>query len=315
MKRASILFFLVTALMIEGVLAQNGDNRFNRKFSNKIDSISQAPEVEALIMSIDKNYKSFRVNTDLKFEEDYCLKLADITKFNAITKADIDNNGHTDMLVIGNLGDYTMILTIMDSGYNKFHINRITRREFQECSLARIVTEKKKTFVEHIYFKPQYGLIPDTTLIVESKKLIYKFDDFVEYNDKVKRYRIEKIEYQVEGCTEGMCPKFSLEITPDLTIKFKAGDYGLSRGDLEGRLSKSDYSKLISVLNYTDFPDLQNKYKVNLFHGTSVTLKITYENGKVKTIHDYGLLGTFGLNKVYQILDALKKSNFPNVRS
>jgi hypothetical protein len=38
------------------------------------------------------------------------------------------------------------------------------------------------------------------------------------------------------------------------------------------------------------------------------TLKITYDNGKTKTITDYGKIGTYGLNRVYSILFSLRQN-------
>ena len=35
---------------------------------------------------------------------------------------------------------------------------------------------------------------------------------------------------------------------------------------------------------------------------------VTYDNGKVKSIRDYGLLGTYGLDRVYQLLFELREN-------
>ena len=42
--------------------------------------------------------------------------------------------------------------------------------------------------------------------------------------------------------------------------------------------------------------------------GQTCGLKITYDNGKTKIIHDYGLIGTFGLDRTYEMLFNLRKN-------
>lgn len=55
-----------------------------------------------------------------------------------------------------------------------------------------------------------------------------------------------------------------------------------------------------------DFPNLENTYALNRSHTTDCVLKITYGDGKTKEIKDYGMLGTYGLMKVYEIIFDLR---------
>jgi hypothetical protein len=63
-----------------------------------------------------------------------------------------------------------------------------------------------------------------------------------------------------------------------------------------------------ATLEQGDFETLQDNYAVNWTDDQTAKLKITYDNGKVKSIRDYGLLGTYGLDRVYQLLFELREN-------
>ena len=71
-------------------------------------------------------------------------------------------------------------------------------------------------------------------------------------------------------------------------------------------IKENDLDNLKDLLCYTDFPNLKNDYSLVSFHHPRGTLKITYDNGKVKTINDYGLVGTYGLKRVYNMIFNLR---------
>jgi len=63
---------------------------------------------------------------------------------------------------------------------------------------------------------------------------------------------------------------------------------------------------LTELINYIDFANLEKDYAVNWTDDQSCTLKIVYDGNKIKEIRDYGLIGTFGLKKLYEQLFELR---------
>jgi len=64
-----------------------------------------------------------------------------------------------------------------------------------------------------------------------------------------------------------------------------------------------------TVKHHSKIDDIyDNSYRVSWTDDQTSTLKITYDNGKVKTIRDYGLIGTFGLSQAYKLLFDLRGS-------
>jgi len=158
------------------------------------------------------------------------------------------------------------------------------------------------------------------------KTLDYKFDDFIEYNPSpATYYSIQKIEY-VTGMCYGTCPMFSIELNKNGASKFIAKAFnftdendpkvldkayeilnkGKNEGYFEVKIKDADFLNFEDILNYINFSTLEEDYAVRWTDDQSCTLTITYDNGKTKTIKDYGLSGTYGLKLLYQKLFDLR---------
>lgn len=276
------------------------------KHHNKIDDIETVGQIQKLLKSIDKRYADFKVDQTTSTDKN-CKRVYDSLKVKPYTKADFDNNGYTDLIVVGKLNDPT-IVCIFDQGENKFSINRLTRRSFQDCSFPVVNTNGTLPTIDYYYFKEsedwrQY----DTTRDLQSKKLIYKFGYFIEYNDLPKDYTIHKIEYSTTMCF-GTCPVFNLTIKSDHSAIYNALKHNKPDGEFYGTIDDKTYAELVRLLNYIDFPKLKDSYSVGWTDDQTCTLKITYDNSKTKTITDYGKIGTYGLNRVYDFLFALRQN-------
>ncbi len=77
-------------------------------------------------------------------------------------------------------------------------------------------------------------------------------------------------------------------------------------GTYKTTLKTVDLDALKGLLNYIDFPKLQDKYYVSWTDDNTAVLKITYDGGKVKIITDYGLQGTYGLRHLHKMLDSIR---------
>jgi Domain of unknown function (DUF6438) len=278
---------------------------------NLIDSIKTANQLSNLISKIDYRYKDFKINEDLKFENRYSgknyKKIADSLKVQPWTKADFDNNGLTDILIIGTWTDHHVIC-ILDKGNTHYEIKSITRQSFQDCTFPIVKNDKIIYYFEsnpdrENWSKPRK---------LESIILTYQYGDFIEENQKPATHKIEKIDYSTSGCF-GTCPIFNLKINSDRTSEWFADMYNeIDKKELKGSfqttIAQDKFDELINLLNYIDFTELKDNYAVSWTDDQSSTLKITYDNGKIKSINDYGLIGTYGLDRVYQQLFKLREN-------
>jgi hypothetical protein len=145
--------------------------------------------------------------------------------------------------------------------------------------------------------------------------LTFKFGNFIEYNENPKINKISKIEFATSGCF-GTCPVYKLTLNRDSLSIFNAQyynfnknrevTYGKEEGVFTTTINKIEFDKLEEILNYCDFDNLYKEYSVMHTDDQTGDLKITYNNGKVKTISDYGMIGTYGLKTLYKKLAELR---------
>jgi hypothetical protein len=299
--------FLITQL-----LACNA--QWNSKVLHKpnyIDSIKNAKQITDLLFKIDNRYQGFKVNQTLQydslFSEISCERISDSLKVKAWQKCDFDNNGLSDLLVVGTWSNH-YIICILDKGQNKYEMKPITRRIFQECTFP-VVENDKINYYFKSYYKQENRHEPGK---LEHITLIYKFGDFIEENLFPSSHQIEKIEYSTTGCF-GSCPIFSLIMNSNRNAGWHAEQFNKINnkeiiGNLTAIITEEKYNEIVQLLNYINFEKLNDNYAVTWTDDQTSVLKITYDNGKTKSIRDYGLIGTFGLDRIYQLLFELRQN-------
>ncbi|MBU2921008.1 hypothetical protein KO504_06615 [Winogradskyella psychrotolerans] len=272
---------------------------------------------------------------DCRFDEDTLTKkVADSLKINkSFYKSDFDNNGFTDLLIIGDGhncmamagcedGEYIScdfgVYSLMNFGkdsINSIDLNFITKTL---SFVPKIIETKNGSFIE--LHKPLDYKIGDEGKNTFGRviPLIYKYGTFIERNEKKIEYDIEKIEFIANGCMAG-CPEFIISIDKNKNGKFNALNYNwfdknfsydLEPNDVNGeykaQISDKHFKEIYGIINYLNFPNLDNSYYSGAIHSSSVILKITYNNGEIKTIKDDGLIGTYGLKRVYDMFYDLR---------
>lgn len=304
-----------------------------KKTITEIDKLNSDKEIEDFIRKSDTNYREFKLKNIQDFKRDNQDSLNRILAKqlhinHSFTKADLDNNGLTDLLAIG---DNNKVRSYDDNGNEvSYDFTTIVLMNFKNgFKIIDINKDRHNPITPKIeYDNNQPFLVNYTSRWIPNKKLknhektrsklTYKFEDFIEFNENPKKHLIEKIEYSTGPCF-GSCPIFKLEINKNRTAIFHAEEYNFSdeishalnqkdEGKFRTVISEKEFNELIDILNYIDFSALQENYWVYWTDDQSSDLKITFDNGKTKTIHDYGLIGTYGLKRTYEILFNLRKN-------
>lgn len=120
-------------------------------------------------------------------------------------------------------------------------------------------------------------------------------------------HNITKIHFKTSQCF-GECPVFELVIDSDRTATYNAIMYNEQHGKSQATIEEGKYKYLLSLLNYIDFQNLKDKYRVAVTDLSGAELTMEYDNGKVKKIDDYPKQGTRGLQRVYNILYDLRST-------
>lgn len=124
-----------------------------------------------------------------------------------------------------------------------------------------------------------------------------------------------KIEYEAGAC-RGFCPNFKITINPDRTAIIDAERFTFTEvfseakeGIFRTTLKENDYKILLSKLESLNLKSLNNYYgNKNVSDLPTAYLKVTFADGSVKHIEDYGKGGTEKLDELYSFIEDLRKS-------
>jgi hypothetical protein len=143
-------------------------------------------------------------------------------------------------------------------------------------------------------------------LAFENKSLIYKYGGFIEESEGSEKHEIQEIEFFSP-------PNYHVKINADRTVIWFARRHKNIinkevRSNFKTKLSEAKFNEIIDLINYINFEKLEEYYEIKGTDAHFGRLKITYDNGKTKTINDTGLYGTFGLSRAYQLIFVLNKN-------
>lgn len=281
------------------ILFNTSTNSFSQ-FHNQIDDVKTAEDVNKIVYKTIGNV-GYDVIEKITFEDKTCQRIADSLKIKSWVKKDFDNNGYTDLLAITSNSDnrkFSDVFCILDSGKGKFYFKYMTINP-HDCQLLSVSPKSNLINYYRIIWIPpfinkQYSL--------QKKQLIYKFDTFIEYNEQPKNNNIQTIEYiRMHG--HSTSPSFKLNINADKSMLYESIMYNKKEAGLYfGKIDNKKYQLLIDCLNYMNFPYLENEYSIGWVDTDGSVLKITYNNGKIKTITDNTMTGTFGLTYINNLL-------------
>lgn len=273
----------------------------NEKVFNRIDSLISAKDIQKFIENED-NKINYYLNVEDKIKYDsYCSAIGDSLKLKQNwEKADFDNNALTDLLVTGNTSDGPTTIYILDKGTH-FESKKLSMGKlYEECSFSSV----KDNNIEYYSIKilSKFGFL--SNLIKEN--LVYKNGEFIEENQSPKKHNILEIKFKTSGSRLNY-NRFEMKIVSNKDATWTSEDDGfIPSGVYTSKLSEEDFKEIIDFVNYIDFENLNDEYNVSYSDSHTGYLTITYDNLKTKSIRDYGLMGTRGLKKFYDILAAMQ---------
>ncbi|CAN1565000.1 hypothetical protein MCETHM1_02854 [Flavobacteriaceae bacterium] len=280
-------------------------------FGNKIDNLKTTKDVIEFVKTVypeygiirDKDFKYgiFDINSTDSIHSQ--LKCKEIFKIDEITnwqKIDINNDGLTDLIFISHFYGYTQNV-IIDKGKNEFKIIRNIIK-FDECEYIKPIKVQDKNELRIRKVNLPFDFDDDIEKYIKIDTLTYKFDSFIELNDKVIiDNKIKSIEIKTDYCF-GTCPVFKLIIDKNGLAEFDGIGFTKFNGKSIKQLDLKCVGEIFDLLNYIEIKKLNDYYEVNYTDASTATLDIFYEDGSIKKIKDYGLSGTYGLSALYSKL-------------
>lgn len=221
-------------------------------------------------------------------------------------KVDLNNDGRTDLLAII---DYygTQTIAVLDLGNDQTVFKTIKSNPYEPCQLVKPIKidEKTRLKISHSRARTGSSRYLSPVKVIDTLSFFKKY--LVEYNAESSQKNISSIFFETTACF-GECPEFKLELTKDGYANFNGIAHTPTLGKSKFKLAENYYSDLEELLKYINVVELKSDYSVNWTDDQTGILSITFEDGGVKTIKDYGMKGTYGLSAVYQELMNLVKT-------
>jgi hypothetical protein len=327
------------AIILIFISCQKDRENFVKKTTipSKIDCLLKTSEIEDYFYHYDsiQNYDSvvwrhsfrkfhLKKIQDFEFDSEFsktAKTIADsIGKLNDFDKADFDNNGYTDLLVTGFFdgSDRPRNFVLMNFGKDSIFVSDVDPY-YYSTAVLRIIDKSRLVSLEASY-PFMYESYNSNKVITKKKNLIYRYGGFVEINPKPQKHNIEKIEFNSNGCM-GTCPVFKITIEKNMILTYEPEYFNFSDDGnkketqiLKRKLSELDYNKIIGLIDYINFTALDAYFPESATDGQSAKIKVTYKDGKVKTVEDHLYPGTYGLKRLYEIIYELRKNTAGNTR-
>ncbi len=279
---------------------------YSFSFSNEIDNLKTTREMEEFLKKQDGRLDKFSIQSTQKFyEDDGSNKLAVSLGVKAWVKTDLNNDGLTDLLLLGKWHSIKHLIAVLSNRDADFQLHFLNKGPFDNLYFP--IVDTLDNAIVLILHKGAEISKEKQGEIVRTDTLVFKFGAFIELNNTIENHSIKRIEFSTTMCY-GRCPVFELLVADDKTAYYNAEMYNKITGEFRTTIDSSSYNLLIKLLNYIDFSRLKDEYSVRWTDDQSCTLMITYDNDKTKTIYDYGLVGTYSLRRVYEILFSLREN-------
>ena len=233
-------------------------------------------------------------------------------KIKPIFKADINGVGKQDYLVnleykkdstnenvVRFIDDDAKNFVVLLTSSNGYKILSAGKKRVYDIYAAKIINYKGQNLIKVLNFIPRFD---DLNNILKFDTLMVKNNQLTEFVNKRSNNNISEIKFtQFGGYVPGVY--YTLSLKKD-SINLKSKFYKKLKGKFMGN-NNQDFGNLTLYFNNIGFINLKDKYFIESSDCSAIETEIVYDNGKIKTIYDYGEKGSLGLLKFYDSIHAI----------
>lgn len=240
-------------------------------------------------------------------------------------KMDFNQDGLTDLFVIvfkktKYSAEHYSMYTILDKGDNEFDLRELPEAFMPYCHAAMPIYINERPLLLYRHYEQKYVL--DTAVnenivgghdvhyyqVGFTDTLIYQYGGFIEMNTKpTSNKAIASIFYESKICY-GNCPVFKMNIFSDGRAGYWAEMFNDREGVFGGTILPAQLKEVWGLMEYIDIGSLNDNYEVVGLHRRRCALRVCFTDGTIKQIDDYGMQGTLGLARLYDLITDLRNS-------
>lgn len=110
------------------------------------------------------------------------------------------------------------------------------------------------------------------------------------------------------GLCEGTCPQFSITINETGASTYVAGMFNDREGTFTTVIKPAQLDSLKHFIGSANFNNLASSYTTPATDMASYQIKISFPDGTIKTIDDYGPSGPQALQQLYSFIFSLRET-------
>ena len=270
--------------------------------------------VQQMVRSLDDYYKNFVVNSRLRFADKRVQQKYKQEKVKAWEKVDIDGNGLTDLLITGtHYDEESKVICVLNMG-DSLVLEDFSRQFYRYCPVARIEYQGGQPLISYAdYDKPFLVIEPLDESERQSFLLTYRFGGLIEYNPAPTSTRLDSLLYTSDFAYHDV-EEIEIRIDSQDILVYHSCEYPVldeskkKCEDLTAKLASNTKQQLVELLNYMQPDKLSREYRVGVNHVPYISLKASYADSRSLQVEDRGGIGSFGLERLYILLDSLRKS-------
>ncbi|RSK44912.1 hypothetical protein [Hymenobacter rigui] len=280
----------------------------------KLAKLNSDAAVQQVVRSLDAYYKNFKVDSRLRFEDKRVQKIYQREKIKAWEKADVDGNGLIDLLITGtHYDDESKVICVLDMG-DSLVLEDFGRQFYRYCPVARIIHQDAQPLITYAdYDKP---ILITQPLEKEGRQeflLTYRFGGLVEYNSAPASARIDSLLYTSDFAYHEV-EEIAIGIGPQDNVTYHSCEYPVldetkkQCENLTAKLNSRAQQQLSELVNYLQPDKLKRTYRIGHNHVPYIVLRIKYADGRRLQVDDNGGIASFGLTRLYTLLESLRKT-------
>jgi hypothetical protein len=311
--------FILSLLLLIQCIAGNGQNISDLKADDEVFSFVNNVFSKIISSRTNTSYKSHlkKSNLDTIYKYYRCAGIPLNWNIKQWEKADFNNDGFMDLFILVNNSDQhnfplpdfapSVILSLKDTGYKLVQLNLdlrcLVNYPFKIDRQQLLLSFKIEN--QFIYDSLSKTYLP--TEIISLDTLIYKFNNFIEYNVDSIFPAIQSVSFSHSFCMLP-CPEYKISIDKSKNITLDGYANTPYRGHYRSIIAEDRFREIFDLLTYINPQKMKDRYGETGTDGPTAYLEIKFADGSIKEIEGAGWGGTNALQMIYTYFEAVYKN-------